>query len=128
MSSSFIALKDEKAAYYTSSFPIMSDLLFKICRARTKANCGRLKVTHSESRSHPKNRLCCGRSVHVLAIESARAQLSTTRLQRRVNLRIVSFMHNMFFRSRRSNTLELDILKPARKNCSSCSRRKSFVI
>lgn len=126
--SSFLTLTNVKAACYTSSSMVINDFLFNTLQAKMRANCGRLKATHFKSRLLPTNCLFCGRRIHALATENILSQQFSTRPSGRAHLRIMPFIHDMFFCSRRSKSLELNAQEPVRKINSFCCRLGTFDI
>lgn len=115
ISSFSVALKNLKAACSTPSFSVTPDSLFNTCWAKTNANYERIEAIRSKSRPHSANRLCSGRSIHVINDGNVSVQQFKTRPPERVNLRKMSYIHNMFFCSGRSSTLEMHALKPPRR-------------
>lgn len=91
-----------------------------------RANCGGLETTNSESTAHPTNRLCWGRCIKALACENIPTEQFPTRPPEWVNLRMLSFNHNLFLCSGQSKALELDALKPVRNSRSPCGRRRTL--
>lgn len=109
-------------------FLVISNSLLNTWRAKMRYNGERIEATHSRSISHATNRLCCGESTHALATKTVPALQSTTSPLEKANLRVMSFIHNMFFWSEWGEGLELDALEPVWETLSSCGRREKFDI
>lgn len=125
--SSFVALTNVEAICYPSSSPIVSDSLFTTRRANMRANCGSLK-RRSLGPGHIQQTTCAMVEAYALAIENLPTQQLTARPPVKVNMCMMSFIHNTFFRSKQSNSLEPDAIESARKTRSSCGRRGPFGI
>lgn len=100
----------------------MPDLLTNLYWEKTNDSLEKLKMIYSGSRSHATKRLWGGRTIHSLEIENLPAQRATTKPLERMNLRMLSFLNNMFYCSGQSSILQPNEVKPARKT-NTCSRR-----
>lgn len=108
--------------------PIIYDSSFNTCRAKRWNNWGRHKTTHFKSKSRPTNCLCCGRSIYAFTAKNVPTQLSITRPPGRVNLRMMSTIHDMFFCIGQSKALEPDVVERAWKIGSPWRRHESLDI
>lgn len=122
------AFANQKAACSTSSSTGKRNLLFNTCWAKMEANCGILEATHSGSWSYPTNHFCRGETKHSLITNNVPAQQSTSRALKRVKLRMMAFIHNVFFCTGWSKTIELYALKLAWKTRSFCGTLRTFAI
>lgn len=97
-------------------------------RAKMRTNCGTPDAIHSESRSHPTNRPCCGRSIQAFVTENQPVQLSSTNPLKRAHLPTSTIIDTTFFFPGRCEALEQDALQPVQKNCSSCGSPRKRTI
>lgn len=109
-----------RSGFLHIAVPVISEFLFNTCGPKTRTNCRRIEVIHSEFRSGLEYHLFRGQGMNANATENLPALQSPTRPLGRANLLIMFLNHHTYFYFNQSKTLLFYASEPAQKTRSSC--------